>query len=100
MGTSYDSSCRPGADSSEMVKFSLLEAIKASYRHFNMSFVCQSKNPLGETTIEAIHFGPIKSRDKLFITTKLWCTFAQPHQVVHPCKLSLGQVIHFLFLFL
>uniref|UniRef100_M1DIJ8 D-galacturonic acid reductase 1 n=1 Tax=Solanum tuberosum TaxID=4113 RepID=M1DIJ8_SOLTU len=87
MGTVLSS--RPGADPSETMKSTILEAIKAGYRHFDTAFIYQSEKPLGEAIVEAIHLGFIKSRDELFITTKLWCTFAQRDQIVGACKLSL-----------
>lgn len=73
----------------ETVKSALLEAIKAGYRHFDTAFIYRSEKPLGEAIVEALHLGIIKSRDELFITTKLWCTFAQRDQIVDACKLSL-----------
>ncbi|TMW96462.1 hypothetical protein EJD97_007311 [Solanum chilense] len=88
MGSTFLSS-RPGADPSETMKSGLLEAIKAGYRHFDTAFIYQSEKPLGEAIVEALHLGLIKSRDELFITTKLWCTFAQRDQIVGACKLSL-----------
>uniref|UniRef100_M1DC41 Galacturonic acid reductase n=1 Tax=Solanum tuberosum TaxID=4113 RepID=M1DC41_SOLTU len=94
MGTVLSS--RPGADPSETMKSTILEAIKAGYRHFDTAFIYQSEKPLGEAIVEAIHLGFIKSRDELFITTKLWCTFAQRDQIVGDCKLSLSskRMIH------
>ncbi|XP_009799045.1 D-galacturonate reductase-like [Nicotiana sylvestris] len=86
MGTA---SSFPPAESAETVKSTLLEAIKAGYRHFDTAFIYPSENPLGEAIVEALHLGIIKSRDELFITTKLWSTFAQRDQVVPACKLSL-----------
>lgn len=88
MGSTFLSS-RPGADPSETMKSALLEAIKSGYRHFDTAFIYQSEKPLGEAIVEALHLGLIKSRDELFITTKLWCTFAQRDQIVGACKLSL-----------
>ncbi|KAH0692278.1 hypothetical protein KY285_019375 [Solanum tuberosum] len=90
MGTVLSS--RPGADPSETMKSAILEAIKAGYRHFDTAFIYQSEKPLGEAIVEAIHLGFIKSRDELFITTKLWCTFAQRDQIVGACKLSLREL--------
>ncbi|CAN4080991.1 unnamed protein product [Withania somnifera] len=92
MGTAPSSRPAPGVDSSGAVKSALLEAIKSGYRHFDTAFVYQSEKPLGEAIVEALHLGLITSRDELFITTKLWCTFAQRDQVVHACKLSLGEL--------
>ncbi|KAK4720621.1 hypothetical protein R3W88_010854 [Solanum pinnatisectum] len=90
MGTVLSS--RPGTDPSEMMKSALLEAIKAGHRHFDTAFIYQSEKSLGEAIVEALHLGLIKSRDDLFITTKLWCTFAQRDQIVGACKLSLREL--------
>ncbi|KAK4373411.1 hypothetical protein RND71_008795 [Anisodus tanguticus] len=92
MGTASSSRPASTADSSETVKSALLEAIKAGYRHFDTAFIYPSEKPLGEAIAKALHLGLIKSRDELFITTKLWCTFAQRDQVVHACKLSLQKL--------
>ncbi|XP_016444971.1 D-galacturonate reductase-like [Nicotiana tabacum] len=86
MGTASSS---PPAESAETVKSTLLEAIKAGYRHFDTAFIYPSEKSLGEAIVEALHLGIIKSRDELFITTKLWSTFAERDQVVPACKLSL-----------
>ncbi|XP_060185434.1 D-galacturonate reductase-like [Lycium barbarum] len=93
MGTASSSRPGPAPDSSETtVKSAILEAIKAGYRHFDTAFIYPSEKPLGEAIVEALHLGLIKSRDEIFITTKLWCTFAQRDQVVHACKLSLQKL--------
>ncbi|CAI9096827.1 OLC1v1033052C1 [Oldenlandia corymbosa var. corymbosa] len=71
------------------VKSAVLEAIKVGYRHFDTAFAYGSEKPLGEAIVEALQTGLIKSRDELFITTKLWCSFAHPDQIVPACKMSL-----------
>ncbi|WMV23073.1 hypothetical protein MTR67_016458 [Solanum verrucosum] len=89
MGTVLSS--RPGADPSETMKSALLEAIKAGYRHFNTAFIYQSEKPLGEAIVEAIHLGFIKSRDELFITTKLWelqLDYVDMYLIHHPLRVS------------
>ncbi|KAF8398865.1 hypothetical protein HHK36_014729 [Tetracentron sinense] len=63
---------------SEATKLSVLHAIELGYRHFDTAAVYQSEKPLGE----AICLGSIKSRDELFITSKLWCTNAHHHLVL------------------
>ncbi|KAL8532002.1 hypothetical protein ACS0TY_008561 [Phlomoides rotata] len=73
----------------ETVKAAILEAIKAGYRHFDTAFAYRSEQPLGEAVAEATRLGLIKSRDELFITTKLWVSFAEPSQIVPACKMSL-----------
>jgi D-galacturonate reductase len=71
----------------ETAKNAIVEAIRAGYRHFDTAFAYRSEQPLGEAIAEALRLGLVKSRDELFITTKLWCSFCD--QVVPAMKLSL-----------
>lgn len=73
----------------ETTKAAVLEAIKAGYRHFDTAFAYGSEQPLGEAIAEALSLGLVKSRDEFFITTKLWCTFAERDQIVPAIKMSL-----------
>ncbi|KAH6815369.1 oxidoreductase superfamily protein [Perilla frutescens var. frutescens] len=73
----------------EATKAAVLEAIKAGYRHFDTAFAYGSEKALGEAVAEAVRVGLVKSRDDLFITTKLWASFTDPTQVVPACKMSL-----------
>ncbi|KAE9450831.1 hypothetical protein C3L33_17268, partial [Rhododendron williamsianum] len=73
----------------ETAKNAIVEAIRAGYRHFDTAFAYRSEQPLGEAIAEALRLGLIKSRDELFITTKLWCSFGHRDQVVPAIKLSL-----------
>ncbi|KAI3467939.1 hypothetical protein Pfo_024602 [Paulownia fortunei] len=84
MGTSS----YPPADI-DTTKTAILEAIKAGYRHFDTAFAYGSEKPLGEAIAEALRLGLIESREELFITTKLWASFAEPTQIVPACKMSL-----------
>ena len=85
MGTSSD----PPADL-EAAKTAILEAIKAGYRHFDTAFVYGSEQHLGKAIPEALRLGLIKSRDELFITTKLFASFAERDLVVPAIKMSLS----------
>ncbi|XWS64024.1 hypothetical protein CRYUN_Cryun06bG0151400 [Craigia yunnanensis] len=78
----------PPADA-ETTKSAMLEAIRAGYRHFDTAFVYGSEQPLGEAIAEALNIGLIKSRDELFITSKLWCSFAEQDLVIPAIKMSL-----------
>lgn len=73
----------------ETAKEAILEAIRAGYRHFDTAFAYGSEKPLGEAVAEALRLGLVKSRDELFITTKLWCTFAERDSIVPAIKMSL-----------
>ncbi|KAI3778714.1 hypothetical protein L2E82_08097 [Cichorium intybus] len=71
------------------VKSAVIEAIKVGYRHFDTAALYQTEKPLGEAITEALRLGFIKSRDELFITTKLWCNSAERHLVLPALKESL-----------
>lgn len=73
----------------ETAKAAILEAMRAGYRHFDTAFAYGSEKPLGEAIAEALRIGLIQSRDELFITTKLWSSFADPAQIVPACRMSL-----------
>ncbi|KAM4119878.1 hypothetical protein ACJW30_03G092400 [Castanea mollissima] len=66
----------PFGASLETLRDSLLHAIKLGYRHFDSAALYQSEQPLGEAIDDALGLGLIKSRDELFITSKLWCSDA------------------------
>ncbi|KAH7570800.1 hypothetical protein JRO89_XS05G0192700 [Xanthoceras sorbifolium] len=73
----------------ETTKAAIVDAIKAGYRHFDTALIYGSEQPVGQAIAEALHTGVIKSRDELFITSKLWCTFADKHLVLPAIKMSL-----------
>ncbi|PPS18462.1 hypothetical protein GOBAR_AA02120 [Gossypium barbadense] len=60
------------------LKSAIVEAISAGYRHFDTAFIYGSEQPIGAAIAEALNIGLIKSRNELFITSKLWCTYAEP----------------------
>ncbi|KAL3511232.1 hypothetical protein ACH5RR_030633 [Cinchona calisaya] len=60
----------------EITKLAVLQAIEVGYRHFDTASQYNTEQPLGEAIIEAINKGLIKSREELFITSKLWCSDA------------------------
>ncbi|XAR65008.1 Codeinone reductase (NADPH) [Bertholletia excelsa] len=66
----------------EVLKQAVLEAIGLGYRHFDTAAIYQTEQPLGEAIAEALSLGLIKSRDELFITSKLWCTDAHSDRVL------------------
>ncbi|XP_059655278.1 D-galacturonate reductase-like [Cornus florida] len=78
----------PTADPETTIS-AILDAIKAGYRHFDTAFVYGSEKPLGEAIAEALRLDLIKSRDELFITTKLFGSFAERDLVVPAIKMSL-----------
>ncbi|OMO54967.1 Aldo/keto reductase, partial [Corchorus olitorius] len=66
-----------------------LQAIKVGYRHFDTASIYKTEQPLGEAIVEAISVGLIKSRDELFITSKLWCADAHGDLVLPALRTSL-----------
>lgn len=73
----------------ENTKAAIIDAIEIGYRHFDTASLYGSEEPLGEAIIEAQKLGFIKSRDELFITSKLWCHEAHPDLVLPAIKKSL-----------
>ncbi|KAL2546958.1 NAD(P)-linked oxidoreductase superfamily protein [Forsythia ovata] len=76
-GTASD----PPVDS-ETTKSAVLQAIQLGYRHFDTAALYNSEQPLGEAIVEALNRGLIKSRDEVFITSKLWCSDAHAQFVL------------------
>ncbi|GMJ13167.1 hypothetical protein like AT1G59960 [Hibiscus trionum] len=72
-----------------VTKQAVLEAIKLGYRHFDTASLYESEPALGEAIIEAVSLGLIKSRNELFITSKLWCTDGYGDLVLPALKTSL-----------
>ncbi|GMI87807.1 hypothetical protein like AT1G59960 [Hibiscus trionum] len=84
LGTAVDPPVAP-----EVTKQAVVQAIKLGYRHFDTASVYGTEQPVGEAIIEAISLGLIKSRDELFITSKLWCNDAHGQLVVPALHKSL-----------
>ncbi|CAK8576685.1 unnamed protein product [Lathyrus sativus] len=61
----------------------LIDAIKIGYRHFDTAAFYNTEQLLGQAVSKALEEGLVKSRDELFITSKLWCTDAH-HDLVLP----------------
>lgn len=70
-------------------KMAVIDAIEIGYRHFDTASLYNSEEPLGEAIIEAQKLGLIKTREELFITSKLWCCEAHPDLVLPSIKKSL-----------
>ncbi|XAR65009.1 hypothetical protein NMG60_11008943 [Bertholletia excelsa] len=73
----------------EITKRAVLEAIELGYRHFDTAAIYQTEQPLGDAIAEALSLGLIKSRDGLFITSKLWCTDAHGDRVLPALRKTL-----------
>ncbi|CAK9140245.1 unnamed protein product [Ilex paraguariensis] len=79
-------------EGSDTVKTSILHAIKLGYRHFDSAAIYESEGPLGEAITEALGLGFIKSREELFITSKLWCCNAHPDRVIPALRQTLQKL--------
>ncbi|PIN21288.1 Aldo/keto reductase family protein [Handroanthus impetiginosus] len=83
-GTAAD----PPVDSGT-TKRAVLEAIELGYRHFDTAALYNSEQPLAAAIAEANDRGLIKSREELFITSKLWCSDAHGPYVLPALKRTL-----------
>ncbi|KAJ4830935.1 Non-functional NADPH-dependent codeinone reductase 2 [Turnera subulata] len=70
-------------------KTAILHAIEVGYRHFDTATLYLTEEPLGEAIAEAMSSGLIKSREELFISSKLWCSDAHPDLVLPAVQRSL-----------
>ncbi|WMV21030.1 hypothetical protein MTR67_014415 [Solanum verrucosum] len=70
----------------------LVDAIKIGYRHFDTAAAYGSEEGVGRAVAEAIERGIIKSRQQMFITSKLCCTQAHPQLVLPALKNTLGKL--------
>ncbi|XP_076891897.1 D-galacturonate reductase-like [Bidens hawaiensis] len=73
----------------DAVKAAVLEAIKAGYRHFDTATFYGTEKPVGEAIAEALKAGFLKSREEVFVTTKLWCNSNERDLVLPALKKSL-----------
>lgn len=65
----------PKPSDEEMVSI-FIEAIEVGYRHFDTAALYHTEETLGRAVAQAIESGLIKTRDEVFITSKLWCNNA------------------------
>ncbi|XP_022776536.1 non-functional NADPH-dependent codeinone reductase 2-like [Durio zibethinus] len=82
----------PLGASVEIVKEAILQAIKHGYRHFDTAPIYQTEKLLGEAISDALRLGLIKSRDELFITSKLWCSDAHHDRVLPALQKTLNNL--------
>lgn len=55
-----------------------VQAIEVGYRHFDTAAAYGSEEAVGRAVVEALDRQLIKSRDEVFVTSKLWCSQADP----------------------
>ncbi|XP_065862550.1 non-functional NADPH-dependent codeinone reductase 2-like [Euphorbia lathyris] len=82
----------PFSEDKEAVKQSVIDAIKLGYRHFDTASLYQSEKPLGDAISEALKLGLIKSRNELFITSKLYVADAHSHLVLPALQKTLANL--------
>ncbi|KAH0705699.1 hypothetical protein KY285_012201 [Solanum tuberosum] len=70
----------------------LIDAIEIGYRHFDTAAVYGSEEALGQAVGETLQCGLIKSREQVFITSKLWCTETHRDLVLPALKRTLGRL--------
>ncbi|KAK3144656.1 hypothetical protein QOZ80_4AG0315980 [Eleusine coracana subsp. coracana] len=66
----------------ENTKNAVLAAIEVGYRHFDTASLYRTEEPLGDAVAEAVRRGLLRSRDEVFVTSKLWCTQCHPELVL------------------
>ncbi|KAL6838333.1 hypothetical protein ACP4OV_031837 [Aristida adscensionis] len=66
----------------EATKNAVLAAIEAGFRHFDTASMYRTEKPLGDAVAEAVRRGLLRSREEVFITSKLWCTQCHPDLVL------------------
>ncbi|PAN38372.1 hypothetical protein PAHAL_7G167400 [Panicum hallii] len=66
----------------EATKSAVLAAIEVGFRHLDTACMYGTERPLGEAVAEAVRRGLVRSREELFVTSKLWCTQCHPDLVL------------------
>jgi len=70
---------------------SVVEAVRAGYRHFDSAADYANEEQTGEGLAEAISQGLV-TRDELWVTSKLWNTFHAPEHVEMACRKTLADL--------
>lgn len=82
----------PGLPQHDELVSTLIDAIEIGYRHFDTAAAYGSEEALGQAVVEVIQRGLIKSREQVFITSKLWCTETHRDLVLPALKGTLGRL--------
>jgi D-xylose reductase len=70
---------------------SVVEAVRAGYRHFDSAADYANEAETGEGLAQAIQEGLV-TREDLWVTSKLWNTFHAPEHVEEACRKSLADL--------
>ncbi|WCJ33695.1 NAD(P)-linked oxidoreductase superfamily protein [Euphorbia peplus] len=70
-------------------KQAIIKSIKVGYRHFDTAACYESEKPLGNAISEALELGLLRSRDELFITSKLFMSDAHSDLVLPALRKTL-----------
>lgn len=67
------------------------EAIKIGYRHIDTAYLYRNEALIGKVLQECIANGSVK-REDIFLVTKLWNTFHEPHMVKQICQKQMAEL--------
>ncbi|CAN1256819.1 Protein REDOX 2 [Linum perenne] len=87
MGTATDPLPPP-----ETLISAFLDAVRVGYRHFDTASLYGTEESLGRAVAEAVEKGLVKSRDELFITSKVWVTHTHPDLVMPSLQSTLERL--------
>ncbi|XP_038889263.1 D-galacturonate reductase-like [Benincasa hispida] len=76
----------------EETKAAIVEGMKAGFRHFDTAYSYGTEKALGEAIREGVELGIVKSREELFITSKLSPAFAHPSLVLNAIQATLEKL--------
>ncbi|GAB2280386.1 hypothetical protein Dimus_015021 [Dionaea muscipula] len=60
----------------DVTRGAVLDALEVGYRHFDTAALYKTEQPLGEAISQALLSSLIRSREEIFVTSKLWCSDA------------------------
>ncbi|OIW16065.1 hypothetical protein TanjilG_04600 [Lupinus angustifolius] len=69
-----------------------IDGFEVGYRHFDTAAAYGTEEAVGQGVAKALDLGLIKSRDEVFITSKLWCSHAHHHLVLPALKKTLQKL--------
>ncbi|KAF7005604.1 hypothetical protein CFC21_020716 [Triticum aestivum] len=79
----------------------ILHAVRLGYRHLDTAAMYGTEPAVGAAVAEAVRSGAVRSREDLFVTSKLWIPDARPGRVVPALRDSLARLgLAYLDLFL